>query len=176
MRPHTVPLASGRDVRRLVAAPTNGSGGSTVARLIDIEGIGDRSAEALRGAGVGSVAALLGGRGSAKGRDALAKSSGSGKQILRWVNHADLMRITGVGGQFAELLEAAGVDSVPELAKRRPDSLAAKMAETNTDEEAHPPRAHRDDGRRLGRRGQEHEAAPSRTSRGFVHRTSTPGK
>jgi predicted flap endonuclease-1-like 5' DNA nuclease len=105
-----------------------------VARLIDIEGIGDTSAEALREAGVGSVAALLSAGGSAKGRAALAKSSGvSEKLILRWVNHADLMRIMGVGGQFAELLEAAGVDSVPELATRRPDSLTAKLGTTNAE-------------------------------------------
>jgi predicted flap endonuclease-1-like 5' DNA nuclease len=104
-----------------------------MARLIDIEGIGESSAEALKAAGVGSVAALLATGGSPKGRDALAKSSGvSAKQLLRWVNHADLMRITGIGGQFAELLEAAGVDSVPELANRRADSLAAKLAGTNT--------------------------------------------
>jgi predicted flap endonuclease-1-like 5' DNA nuclease len=105
-----------------------------VARLIDIEGIGDSSAEALRGVGVGSVGALLAAGGSPKGRDALAKSSGvSGKLILRWVNHADLMRITGVGGQFAELLEAAGVDSIPELANRRPESLTATLASTNAE-------------------------------------------
>ena len=105
-----------------------------MARLIDIEGIGDTSAEALRGAGVGSVAALLAAGGTAKGRAALAKSSGvSEKLILRWVNHADLMRIMGVGGQFAELLEAAGVDSVPELAGRRADSLTAKLGTTNAE-------------------------------------------
>jgi predicted flap endonuclease-1-like 5' DNA nuclease len=105
-----------------------------VARLIDIEGIGDTSAEALRGAGVGSVAALLAAGGSPKGRAALATSSGvAEKLILRWVNHADLMRIMGVGGQFAELLEAAGVDSVPELAARRADSLTAKLGTTNAE-------------------------------------------
>ena len=51
--------------------------------------------------------------------------------ILRWTNHADLFRIKGVRGEYAELLEAAGVDTVPELAQRKAVNLAAKMAEVN---------------------------------------------
>ena len=54
------------------------------------------------------------------------------KRILEWVNRADLMRIKGVGSEFADLLEAAGVDTVKELAQRRADNLQAKMAELNT--------------------------------------------
>ncbi len=51
--------------------------------------------------------------------------------MLRWVNHADLIRIVGVGPEFAELLEAAGVDSVPELAQRNVENLVTALAETN---------------------------------------------
>ena len=51
--------------------------------------------------------------------------------MLRWVNHADLIRVVGVGPEFAELLEAAGVDSVPELAQRNVENLVTALAETN---------------------------------------------
>ncbi len=64
-----------------------------------------------------------------KGRTKLAEKAGiTEKLILKWTNHADLFRIKEVGGEYAELLEAAGVDTVPELAKRKADNLAAKMA------------------------------------------------
>lgn len=69
---------------------------------------------------------------TAKGRKNLAETTGiSEKLILRWVNHADLFRINGVGPQFAELLEAAGVDTVKEMRHRNAENLAAKMAEVN---------------------------------------------
>ena len=68
-----------------------------------------------------------------KSRAKLAEKSGiTEKLILKWANYADLFRIKGVGGEYAELLEAAGVDTVPELAKRKAESLAAKMAEVNS--------------------------------------------
>lgn len=67
-----------------------------------------------------------------KGRISLAEKTGLLESlILTWVNHSDLMRINGVGGQFAELLEAAGVDTVKEFATRNADNLHAKMIETN---------------------------------------------
>ena len=67
-----------------------------------------------------------------KGREDLAFASGiSGTLILRWVNMADLFRVKGVGEEYTDLLEAAGVDTVPELAQRRADSLTARMAEVN---------------------------------------------
>jgi len=67
-----------------------------------------------------------------KERDGLAEKSGIGeKMILKWANHADLYRIKGIGGEYAELLEAAGVDTVPELAQRKPENLIAKMIEVN---------------------------------------------
>lgn len=98
----------------------------------DIEGIGPAQGTKLREAGIASVEALLDRGGSSKGRDAIAEATGiSGKLVLKWVNHADLFRIKGVAGEFAELLEAAGVDSVPELAQRSPANLTKRMAEVN---------------------------------------------
>ena len=81
--------------------------------IIDIEGVGDAYAEKLKAAGIKTVDGLLEAGATAKGRKNLAETTGiSEKLILRWVNHADLFRINGVGPQFAELLEAAGVDTV----------------------------------------------------------------
>ena len=66
------------------------------------------------------------------GRSSLAKETGiSEKEILKWVNHADLFRIAGVGPQFAELLEAAGVDTVKELRNRNAENLYSKIGEVN---------------------------------------------
>lgn len=100
--------------------------------IIDIEGVGDAYAEKLKGADIKTVDDLLEAGATAKGRKKLAETTGiSEKLILRWVNHADLFRINGVGPQFAELLEAAGVDTVKEMRHRNADNLAAKMAEVN---------------------------------------------
>ena len=97
-----------------------------------IEGIGPAYAEKLAAAGVDSVEALLDKAGSKKGRADLAAATGIGeKVILTWVNMADLFRINGVAGQYAELLVAAGVDTVKELAQRNAESLHGKMAEVN---------------------------------------------
>ncbi|HEX5165449.1 MAG TPA: DUF4332 domain-containing protein [Thermomicrobiales bacterium] len=101
-------------------------------RLIEIEGIGPAHAARLEGVGVTSIESLLKTAGSAAGRKQLAaKADIDESKLLEWVNHADLMRIKGVGSEFSDLLEAAGVDSVPELANRNPDNLHAKMLETN---------------------------------------------
>ncbi|TAE30930.1 MAG: DUF4332 domain-containing protein [Candidatus Kapaibacterium sp.] len=103
-----------------------------MAKIGDIEGVGESYAAKLKDAGVSTVEALLEQGATGKGRAALAESTGiSEKLILKWVNHADLFRINGVAGQYAELLEAAGVDTVPELAQRNAENLAAKMAEVN---------------------------------------------
>lgn len=103
-----------------------------MANIIEIEGIGEVYAEKLKGAGVSTVEGLLEAGATRKGREALAESSGiTGTLILKWVNHADLFRIKGVQKQYAELLEAAGVDSVPELSHRDPANLAKKLAEVN---------------------------------------------
>lgn len=101
-------------------------------RIDEIEGIGPAYAEKLNAAGIKTTDDLLVKAGSAKGRAELAAATGiSGGHILKWVNHADLMRIKGVGGQYAELLEAAGVDTVKELRHRNAENLAAKLAEVN---------------------------------------------
>ena len=100
----------------------------------EIEGIGPAYASKLRDAGVRSVEDLLRSGGSRAGRKQLAEQTGlSSESILRWVNHADLFRIRGVAGEYAELLEAAGVDSVPELAQRNPERLAQALAQANVD-------------------------------------------
>lgn len=101
-------------------------------KLTDIEGIGPAFAEKLKGAGVASCEALLEKGASSRGRADIASASGidSGR-VLRFVNHADLCRIKGVGGEYAELLEASGVDSVPELAQRNAENLAKRMVEVN---------------------------------------------
>jgi len=105
-------------------------------KIIDIQGIGPVYAEKLIAAGIVTVDQLLEKGKTAKGRKALEDETGiTGKLILTWVNHADLFRIKGVGPQFAELLEASGVDTVKELGHRVAANLAAKMKEVN--EEKH---------------------------------------
>ncbi len=100
--------------------------------LMDIEGIGPAYAEKLAALGLKTTDDLLQAGATPKGREDLAASTGiSAKLILRWVNMADLFRIKGVGEEYSDLLEAAGVDTVPELAQRRADNLWAKMAEVN---------------------------------------------
>lgn len=101
-------------------------------KLSEIEGIGEVYAAKLEAAGVASVEKLLETGATKKGRESLCEKCGvSETLILKWVNRADLARIKGIGSEFADLLEAAGVDSVPELANRVPDNLAAKLAEVN---------------------------------------------
>lgn len=97
-----------------------------------IQGIGDAYAEKLRNAGCDTCDALLVFGRTRPGRAAVAEKTGiSERAILGWVNMADLFRINGVAGQFAELLEASGVDTVKELRTRNAENLAAKLAEVN---------------------------------------------
>jgi predicted flap endonuclease-1-like 5' DNA nuclease len=101
-------------------------------KLIDIEGIGPVYGAKLKEAGIGSVEALLVQGATPKGRQDLAEKSGiSDGLILEWVNHADLYRIRGVGSEYSDLLEEAGVDTVPELAQRNPEHLLEKMTAVN---------------------------------------------
>ena len=103
-------------------------------KLEQIEGIGEVYAEKLNAVGVKTTEDILAKCATPKGRQALADETGiSGKLILKWTNHADLMRINGVAGQFAELLEASGVDTVKELKHRVPANLQAKMEEVNVE-------------------------------------------
>ena len=105
-------------------------------KIIDIEGIGDAYAPKLQAEDITSVSQLLDRCAAPAGRKELAEKTGiSEKLILKWTNHADLFRINGIGPQFAELLEAAGVDTVKELRHRVAANLAAKVAEVN--EEKH---------------------------------------
>ena len=101
-------------------------------KIIDIEGIGPVYAEKLTAAGITTDGELLEKCAKPAGRKELAEATGiSPKLILTWTNHCDLMRINGVGPQFSELLEAAGVDTVKELQHRVPANLTAKLEETN---------------------------------------------
>ena len=103
-------------------------------KIIDIEGVGEAYAEKLIAAGVTTTDALLEKCAAPAGRKALAEETGiSDKLILKWTNHADLIRLHGVGPQFAELLEAAGVDTVKELKHRVAANLQAKMEEVNAE-------------------------------------------
>jgi predicted flap endonuclease-1-like 5' DNA nuclease len=103
-----------------------------MSKLTTIEGIGEVFEAKFVEVGIKSVEALLEVGATKKGRTDLAEKSGiSEKLVLKFVNHADLFRIKGIGGEYAELLEAAGVDTVVELAGRRPDNLTVKLAEVN---------------------------------------------
>ena len=101
-------------------------------KIIDIEGIGEVYAPKLINAGIVKVEDLLKKCAAPKGRAELAVATGiSEKLILTWTNHADLFRIKGVGPQFSELLEAAGVDTVKEFRHRVAENLVKKLEETN---------------------------------------------
>ncbi len=103
-----------------------------MAKLLDIEGIGPVYSEKLQKAGVKSVEALLKLGATPKEREDLAEKAGIDKKlILEWVNRADLFRIKGVAEEYSDLLEAAGVDTVVELAKRNAENLLAKILEVN---------------------------------------------
>jgi predicted flap endonuclease-1-like 5' DNA nuclease len=100
--------------------------------IMDIEGIGEVFTKKLHGIGISTVEALLEKGATDKGRETIAKESGiEKKKILEWVNRADLYRIKGIGSEYSDLLEAAGVDTVLELSKRRADNLTEKMVEVN---------------------------------------------
>ena len=103
-------------------------------KIIDIEGIGPAYAEKLIAAGINTDKEMLDKCCKPAGRKELAEATGiSPKLILTWANHCDLMRINGVGPQFSELLEAAGVDTVKELKHRVPANLQAKLEEVNAE-------------------------------------------
>jgi predicted flap endonuclease-1-like 5' DNA nuclease len=101
-------------------------------KIIEIEGIGGVYAKKLKEAGIKTVPGLLKKGATPQGRKEVAeKSDISDALILRWVNHSDLFRINGVGAEYAEILEASGVDSVPELAQRNPENLYQKLVAVN---------------------------------------------
>ncbi|MBQ6652202.1 MAG: DUF4332 domain-containing protein [Prevotella sp.] len=101
-------------------------------KIIDVEGIGEVYSKKLIEAGIETVEALLEKCAKPAGRKELAETTDiSPKLILTWANHADLMRINGVGPQFSELLEAAGVDTVKEFRHRVAENLQPKLEEIN---------------------------------------------
>ncbi len=103
-------------------------------KIEDVEGIGPSIGEKLRSAGVKDTDGLLENARTPKQRKDLAEKSGlTEKQVLKFANMVDLYRISGVGSEYAELLEAAGVDTVPELAQRNAANLAKAMAEVNAE-------------------------------------------
>jgi len=102
-------------------------------KISDVEGIGPKFAAQLKKAGVRSVNSLLENGDSKKNRKSLADKTGIDESmILKWVNQADLYRVKGIGSEYSELLEKAGVDTVKELATRRPENLFSKMVEVNS--------------------------------------------
>lgn len=104
-----------------------------MANVTSIEGIAATSAKKLEKAGITTVAQLLEACKDKRSRKKVADTTGLNEgKILKWTNHADLCRISGVAGQYAELLEAAGIDSVKELARRKPQSVFDKLVETNS--------------------------------------------
>lgn len=101
-------------------------------KIAEIEGIGDAYAAKLQEVGIKTTEDLLKECATPAGRKKVAEETGiSPKLILKWTNHADLFRIKGVAGQFAELLEAAGVDTVKEFRHRVAANLQPKMVEVN---------------------------------------------
>lgn len=114
----------------LAAPPLAAQSGS----LTDIEGIGPAYAQKLATAGVHTPKQLLKAGGTTAGRAELAQKTGiSTDHLLQWVNRVDLSRVKGVGSQYADLLEASGVDTPKELASRNPDNLVAAMTKTNSE-------------------------------------------
>ena len=103
-----------------------------MARLIDIEGIGSFHVGNLEAVGISTQEQLLTAAATPAGRQGLCeKCELTMDQVLNWANRADLARVSGITNDYADLLEAAGVDTVPELAQRNPENLCGKLEEVN---------------------------------------------
>jgi predicted flap endonuclease-1-like 5' DNA nuclease len=103
-----------------------------MAKIIDLEGVGETYAQKMKMAGILTTNALLDTGATPQGRKQIAEATGiSDSLILQWVNHADLYRIKGIGSEYADLFEAAGVDTVVELAQRNAANLFQKLSEVN---------------------------------------------
>jgi len=101
-------------------------------KLIKIEGIGGAYEKKLNAAGLFSLQDLLEKGATPKGRKEIANKTGiNDALILKWANRADLFRVKGIGEEYSDLLEAAGVDTIPELAQRKADNLYQKIVEIN---------------------------------------------
>lgn len=106
-----------------------------MAKLDQIKGLDEESLQKLQDAGIDSSDALLDKAGSPDGRKALVAETGvDAKALLGWLNRADLFRVKGIGRQFSDLLEVAGVDTVPELAQRKAENLHKKMQTVNEEQ------------------------------------------
>ena len=104
--------------------------------LIKVEGIGEVYSGKLAAKGISTAEELLEKGASPRGRKNIAEETGiSAKLLLEWINHVDLFRIKGVSEEYADLLEASGVDTVPELAQRNPENLYQKLVEVNDKKE-----------------------------------------
>lgn len=102
-------------------------------KISNVEGIGSAYAKKLRLAGIRSVHALLKMAATRKGRADLVKATGIDESfILKWVNMADLYRVKGIGSEYSELLEKAGVDTVKELGNRNAENLWQEIKEVNS--------------------------------------------
>jgi hypothetical protein len=100
--------------------------------LTDIDGIDQEVAAVLKSVGIRSSGALLEAARTARGRKGLSKRTGlTEQQLLRWVKMADCMRVRGISREYADLLQAAGVDTVKELKYRNPRNLVEAMAKAN---------------------------------------------
>ncbi len=100
--------------------------------IINVEGIGDAYTAKLKEIGINTTTTLLKKCASPQGRKEVAEAADiSPKLVLEWANHCDLMRVKGVGSEYSDLLEAAGVDTVPELSQRNAQNLYKAMKETN---------------------------------------------
>ncbi len=103
-----------------------------MARIVEVEGIGPAYAEKLKAVGITTTEALLEAGATPKGRKDLAAKAGiKDDLILEWVNLADLFRIKGIGSEYSDLLEEAGVDTVAELATRKAENLTQKILAVN---------------------------------------------
>lgn len=101
-------------------------------KIEEIEGIGPAYSEKLQSVGIKNTDDLLEQCATPAGRKQISEKTGlSEKNVLNWTNMADLMRVSGIGRQFAELLEASGVDTIKELRNRNAENLASKMEEVN---------------------------------------------
>ncbi|RME89127.1 MAG: DUF4332 domain-containing protein [Anaerolineae bacterium] len=103
-------------------------------KLAYVEGIGPVYAAKLEAVGVKNTEQLLQRGSTPQGRRELAEQSGiSPDLLLKWINHVDMFRVKGIGSEYAELLEQAGVDTVPELAQRNPDNLYETLVAVNAE-------------------------------------------
>lgn len=106
-----------------------------MASIGEVQGIDAKSATRLRKAGVRTTEGFLRRAATRSGRTALAGETGLvAAELLRWAHHADLMRVKGIGAEYAHLLDGAGAGTVRDLRRRNAKSLTAKMTEVNEDQ------------------------------------------